>query len=182
MDGVNEEVELGFYPVGGFSNPKINKTVTCPPVGADKDCQGDKYESCLLHTFCGGVSCKPKEQLQLAHFLDCFEGEHQSAIDKADGCATAAGFDTSKVSGCLGDETAKEAAFAAVQTAAGDMSRFICFPWIEVDGQVESKDPQGGCFGPDAGTYPLLPIICAAAKAAGAPTPKACDPGSAAVA
>jgi len=47
-----------------------------------------------------------------------------------------------------------------------------CFPWIEVAGVVESKDFTHGCFGRDAATTPLLPLICAAA---GEHAPAACS-------
>lgn len=166
---------LSFFPVGGFSNPGINKTVECPPSGTDADCQGDKYEACILDTACGGVSCPAKEQFQLATFLDCFEGQHSSQMVMADSCAADAGLNITLIRDCFDDAGAKEAAWLALQiTAAAALPSVKCFPWIEVEGKVESLDYTHGCFGKDAGTTPLLPLICAAAAAGAAPVPEAC--------
>ena len=54
------------------------------------------------------------------------------------------------------------------------LPKLKCFPWIEVDGVVESKDFNHGCFGRNAATTPLLPLLCAAA---GKTPPAACSGG-----
>jgi len=173
---VNAATQLSFFPAGGFSNPGYNKTVECPSSGADADCKGDKYEACLLSEYCGGVTCDADVQLKLAKFLACFEGEHDSAMSAADSCLTASGLSTSKVHKCLDSATSKGKAWSMVQAAAStDLPNIKCFPWIEVAGVVESKDFTHGCFGVDAGTTPLLPLLCKAAKAGGITPPAACS-------
>lgn len=172
---MNAATRLSFYPAGGFSNPDYNKTVQCPDFGADADCAGDKYEACILSSFCKGVSCAPVEQLKLAAFLQCFEGEHESAMDSADGCLKAAGLSVAPVRACFADDAKKAAAWKTVQSAASAALPSIkCFPWIEVEGAVESKDYTHGCFGVDAAKTPLLLLLCAGAKQAGVPLPSAC--------
>ena len=123
-------------------------------MGDDKDCQGDKYEACILQTFCGGGNCSASDQLKLANFLACYEGTALTA----DKCAAAAGFDVEAIKACD-----QRTAFGMVQAAAAaGMANAQCFPWIVINGNVESKDPSGGCFGEDAGTADLLGLLCAA--------------------
>ena len=167
---------FSFYPAGGFSDPSYNKTVDCPPSGSDANCQGDKYEACILHTLCGGVSCKSSsDQLKLATFLHCFEGVHSGQLSDADGCASSAGLSVKTIRGCYDDDDSKAAAWAALQSAAAPTLPGIkCFPWIEVNGVVESKSYTKGCFGTDAAKTPLLPLIC---DAASDPKPAACAKG-----
>ena len=166
-------MQLSFFPVGGFA--KGNGSVTCPSSGNDAHCSGDKFESCLLHIACGGVKCEPKDQLNLANFLKCFEADHDSAPEHAAACASAAGFDVAAINACASDPTSANAAFDAVQSAAKEgMVGATCFPWIVVDGVVKSTDPEEGCFGKDAGTAPLLPLLCAAIKSSGGDLPAGC--------
>jgi len=147
--------------------------VECPAAGADADCAGDKYEACILSTQCGGVTCESKQQLQLSSFLHCFEYEHTSSMEYADSCASAAGFALSEIKACVDSPAAKAKAWADLQaTVAAELPTIKCFPWIEVDGSVESKDYSHGCFGVDAATTPLLPLIC---DAAGSHAPAACS-------
>jgi len=168
-------VQLNFFPVGHFlsgTNGTAANAQSCPTAGNDKDCVGDKYESCLLSEMCGGVACNSTSQMRLASFLECFEGKNDAAPTATLPCASAAGFDVAAVAACASDESRANAAFAAVQTAAKKgLSGASCFPWIVVDGEVESKDPSAGCFGKDAATAPLLPILC---KAAPSPKPAGC--------
>jgi len=174
LSGVNAATRLSFYPAGGFSNPGYNKTVECPPGGTDADCDGDKYEACVLSEYCNGVSCAPDVQLKLANFLQCFESEHASVMSAADGCLAAAGFSVSIVRKCF-DGAGKAAAWKMVQSAAAPhLPSIKCFPWIEVAGTVESKDYQHGCFGVNAAKTPLLPLICKAAIQGGVTPPDAC--------
>merc|ERR1719343_527137 len=92
--GINDVVTFEFYPVGGFTNPGINKSVECPSTqkGAnfdlpDKDCQSDKYEACLMNVSgCADYTCPAKKQIGLSKFLACFEGKDGSAPKDADGC------------------------------------------------------------------------------------------------
>ena len=169
---MNDATALHFYPAGGFSNPGYNKTVECPSSGLDADCNGDKYEACILSEYCGGVSCSPKPQLMLASFLDCFEGQNGAVMSAADGCAESAGLSLKRVRSCFDSASSKAAAWAMVQRAAAvELQSIKCFPWIEVDGTVESKSYSEGCFGTDAATTPLLPLLC---KAAATP-PAACS-------
>ena len=122
---MNDVTELSFFPVGGFS--KSGKTVTCPTSGHDADCSGDKYEACLLKIVCGGVVCEAADQLRLAQFLQCFEGEFDSAPAQAATCATKAGFDANLIKSCTSDPDASAAAFDAVQTAAhAGMQSAVC--------------------------------------------------------
>jgi len=161
VDGVNDIVQLSFYPVGGFSNPETGKTVKCASHGVDANCTGDIYESCILSQFCGGVSCESAEQLQLVKFLNCFEHENGSNMNFADSCAQQVGFDVPKIHACFDDETASMAAFDMVVAGANDtISSMQCFPWVKLDGTVISTDPHGGCLGEDAGTFPLLETFC----------------------
>ena len=169
---MNEATELRFYPVGGF--PKSG-TVDCPSSGNDADCSGDKYEACLLHVACGGLVCDAAKQLKLAQFLACFEGDYDSAPAQAATCATKVGFDAAAIKSCAADPLASAAAFDAVQAAGhAGMQAAKCFPWIVIDGVVMSKDPEQGCFGVDAGTAPLLAMVCDAVKAAGVEVPPGC--------
>ena len=147
----------------------------CPTSGEDADCDGDKIEACILKEYCDGVACKPEEQLKLATFLDCFENQHGSAMSAANSCLKSSGFSVSRVRACF-DGSAKEVAWAMVQDAAAPKLQSIkCFPWIEVAGVVESKDFTHGCFGTDAATTPLLPLLCKAAKQGGVKPAAACD-------
>ena len=77
--GVNDAVAFSFYPAGGFSDPSYNKTVDCPPSGSDANCQGDKYEACILHTLCGGQS---RENQETAHSAvrDTLSGLQQAPV------------------------------------------------------------------------------------------------------
>ena len=166
-----------FYPIGEFpASAWPNGTLICPSSGVDADCQGDKYEACLLQVECGGLSCEdPGKQLALADFIDCFEGKNGSRIESAAGCADAAGLDADAVAACVSDPTASQAAFDAVQTLSADgMKSAACLPWIVIDGAVASLDPAHGCYGKDAGTAPLLDDLCAAASAQGLPLPESC--------
>lgn len=164
--GVNEIVEMSFYPVGG----------QCPESGTDADCEGDKYQACVLDTQCGGASCHAPQQLGFAQFLHCFEVEHDLAMDAADDCASAAGFDVSAVRGCVDDESANAAAFASVIDGAGEVLETLnCYPWVTLDGEVLSDQPEAACLGQDSSTYPLLDDICRAADQRGLTTPVACE-------
>ena len=162
---------FSFYPAGGFSDPSYNKTVDCPPSGSDPNCQGDKYEACILHTLCGGVSCKSSaDQLKLATFLHCFEGVHSGQLSDADGCASSAGLSVKTIRGCYDDDDSKAAAWAALQAAAAPTLPGIkCFPWIEVNG-VESSPTPKAALGPTPRRR-QLPLIC---DAASDPKPAAC--------
>jgi len=170
-------VSLSFYPVGSFIDPETNETA-CLPIGTDKDCITDKYETCLQQSLCpGGVgSCPPQEQMKLVRFLGCFEADHHSDMSFADQCAVASNISASAVHECFDDAVQQGAAWDALQQAARqDLLSATCFPWIMVGGEVVSTDPDHGCFGNDAATTPLLPLLCAAAPAAGvAPLPAAC--------
>jgi len=162
---MNDAVELSFYPLGGFSNPTYNKTVSCASSGVDANCTGDIYESCLLKQFCGSVACPAGPQLKLSKFLDCFEGVHASNMSYADSCAQQSGFDLDAQHACFHDESKANAAWQMVLDAASAVTPTIqCFPWVSLDGTVISVDPTGGCLGEDAGTYPLLQTLCAAAE------------------
>jgi len=161
LTGVNDLVQLSFYPVGGFSNPQYNKTVKCATHGVDANCTGDIYESCILKQFCGGVTCEPDAQLKLVEFLNCFEHENGSNMSFADSCAQQVGLDVPKIHMCFDDDSASSAAFDMVLAAASDeLSGMECFPWVKLDGTVISTDPNGGCLGENAGTFPLLETFC----------------------
>lgn len=148
---------LSFYPVGHFP------TRNCPTGGSDADCVGDKYEACLLETACGGVSCEAAEQQRLASFLNCFEYEHGSDMSFSASCAAAAGFDIKAISECVSSPVRSGRAFDAVAAAAkAGMANASCFPWIVIDGEVASTDPEGGCFGEDPLNAPLLQMLCKA--------------------
>lgn len=192
---MNDVVEFTFYPVGGFTNPGINKSVDCPKNGRprgwpthaarsadapvakpfdlpDPGCSGDKYEACLMNvSSCAGNTCSPARQLGLSSFLDCFEGRHGSSLADADGCAKSAGFDVTKVRSCYDDPSAKETVWSILQAATrAKRGTLTCFPWVEVDGQVLT----GNCFGPDAATWPLLDDLCRRAVTRGIRAPAAC--------
>ena len=155
-------MDLHFFPVGYF--PKERR---CPGFGEDAGCQGDKYEACVLQTFCGGPNCSSSDQIKLANFLACYEGGSSPASfpGTADKCAALAGFDVDAIKACDGS-----AAFEMVQeAAAAGMANAKCFPWIVIDGVVQSKDPSEGCFGKDAGTADLLGLLCAAMQGSGRP-------------
>lgn len=172
---MNAATSLHFFPAGGFSNPGYNKTVECPGSGIDADCAGDKYEACILQEYCSGVACEPPAQLKLASFLDCFEGRSGSKMSAADGCAKGAGLSVERVRKCYDSAEAKAAAWQVVQKAASvELSGITCFPWIEVAGSVVSDPAKKGCFGEDAATTPLLPLLCKGAKEEGISPPAAC--------
>ena len=157
-------------------NRKANGTSAgCPTTGNDKFCQGDKYEACLLQAACGGVSCPAAAQMQLATFLQCFEGQHASDPSTAEPCASRAGFDVAAVRTCASSDAKSQAAFAKVQSAAKKgMEGAKCFPWIVVNDEVESRDPTEGCFGKDAATAPLLRILCKAIHESNRTAPAGC--------
>ena len=168
-------VTLTFLPVGGFPRNGTRECEHLPPGTPDSKCSGDRYEACILEVECGGLSCPPTQQLKLARFLNCFEGERNANISAADMCASASGFSPHRIHTCTDAETAAKAAFAKVLAAAASgMATAKCFPWIVVDGVAQSDDPTEGCFGKDAGRTPLLPILCASARAHGSPLPVAC--------
>jgi len=171
--GVNEATAFNYIPAGGFTNPTINKTVSCAKYGGvyDSDCQGDKYEACVMASECGAVhtcSGDPAKQLGLARFLECFEHEHDANMAFADACATRGGFDVAKVRSCFDETETKEATWRALQSSvAAELPGLLCFPWVSVGGVVVSKGGVPGCFGPDPLTKPLLPYICESAAASG---------------
>jgi len=167
LPGVNDIVDLSFFPL---------VVSDCPDSGRDADCEGDKYQACVLDTQCNGVSCSTSQQLQLAQFLHCFEAENDVDMDAADGCASAAGFDAAAVRGCFNDEGALEEAYGAVLRAAGrELDAMQCFPWVTLDGEVLSTQVAAACLGEDASVYPLLDDICRAAGDKGLPMPAACN-------
>lgn len=176
--GVNDIISFTFYPVGGFTNPGINKSVSCPSSDnvnfdlPDKNCEGDKFEACLMNvTGCTDYTCSGAQQLGLSTFLDCFEGLDGSSMSDADNCAQAAGFSAEKIHGCYDDSKYKNSVWDALQShTKTERPTLTCFPWVEVDGAVLTDN----CFGPHARTYPLLDAICNHAKAAGIPEPVAC--------
>mmetsp|Transcript_43861 Transcript_43861/g.99151 ORF Transcript_43861/g.99151 Transcript_43861/m.99151 type:complete len:189 (-) Transcript_43861:466-1032(-) len=180
MPGVNNATAFSYIPSGGFSNPTINKTVSCAKYGGfyDSECQGDKYEACLISSNCGAVqscSVNPAKQLGLARFLECFEHEHEGNLEFADECVTKSGLGVAKVRSCYNDAVKREAAWSALQASvATQLPTLLCFPWITVGGQAVSKGGVPGCFGPDPQNKPLLPYICEAAKQMGLDQPAAC--------
>lgn len=179
---MNDVVQLSFYPVGGFSNPDIQKSVNCPNHGNDVNCTGDMYESCMLQEFCGGVACPSEQQLMLVKFLDCFENLHDSNMSMADTCAQQAGFDVTKVRSCFDNHAAADSAWQTiVNESKAIMPTMHCFPWVLLNGEVISTDPNGGCLGQDAGTYPLLQELCGAAIVANLDTPAVCGNSSVAL-
>lgn len=169
-------VQFTFYPVGGFTNPGINKTVNCPKTGRndlpDANCEGDKYEACVMNVAgCVDNTCPPKQQLGLSKFLDCFEGQDGSQMSKADSCAKAAGFDVKEVHACYDNAARKAAVWKSLQDRTSDKRGTLsCFPWVEIDGKVLTNN----CFGPIARTWPLLKAICQHCKSAGIKQPAAC--------
>lgn len=173
---MNSAVQLSFYPVGGFSNPDINKTVHCVPGGVDANCTGDIYESCILEQFCGGVACPSALQLELVEFLVCFESDNGANMSFADDCAKDAGLNVSTIHECFDDAVASQAAFDMVLSAAASvLPKLQCFPWVELDGTVISTDYDHGCLGANAGTYPLLQTLCNATGPANIEAPAACN-------
>lgn len=174
---MNDIVQFTFYPVGGFTNPGINKSVNCPTTDSndlpDVDCQGDKYEACLMNvSSCSDNTCPPAKQLGLSQFLDCFEGLNGSKMSTADGCATAAGFNVEHIHSCYNTAVEKTAVWNALQArTSAKRPTLDCFPWVEVDGKVLTKD----CFGPIAKTWPLLEALCNHSKTAGIKPPPACS-------
>ena len=129
----------------------------------------------MLKQYCNGVACPTAVQLKLASFLYCFEGQHESAMSAADSCAESAGLSAAKVRACANDANAAAAAFATVQSAAAaEIGAVECFPWIEIEGKVQDLDTDHGCFGSDAATTPLLPLICKTAATLGIKAPAAC--------
>lgn len=175
---MNEEVELSFFPVGHFLTNSTHgaNAAACPNFGEDKHCQGDKFEACILQEVCGGVHCEADDQVKLADFLACFEGGNRSKMASAHPCAAKAGIrklDT--VMACASNSSRSDSAFAAVREAAKPgMANAKCFPWVVIDGTVASTDPREGCFGKDAGTAPLLPMLCDAIGKGGQPAPAGC--------
>lgn len=175
---MNEAVQFTFYPVGGFTNPGINKSVGCPKKSnsdfdlPDADCEGDKYEACLQNvSSCDDDTCTASKQFDLSQFLYCFEGEHGSAMSAADSCASAAGFDVGQIRGCYDDPAYKAAVWKSLQDRTSAVRPTLtCFPWVEVDGQVLTKN----CFGSTPGTWPLLQALCDRAEGAGVQPPAAC--------
>lgn len=181
--GVNDVVAFTFYPVGGFTNPGINKSVSCPTTQGqasfdlpDKDCQSDKYEACLMNVSgCAEYTCSPTKQLGLSKFLDCFEGNDGSSPADADGCATAAGFDPTRIHSCYDHAAVRDSVWKRLQQATSKKRPTLtCFPWVEVDGEVLTDN----CFGPIAKTWPLLAALCNRTKVAGIPPPAACASAS----
>lgn len=174
--GMNDAVNLSFYPVGGFVNADYNKSVHCASEGVDANCTGDIYESCILSQFCGGVSCPAAYQLGLVAFLHCFETLHDANLTFADGCAEGAGLDVSKIHECFDDPVSSQAAIHIVLDGAAEVIPTMqCFPWVELEGTVISTDPEGGCLGEDAGTYPLVQTLCNATASANLQAPAACQ-------
>lgn len=174
--GMNDAVELSFYPVGGFSNKEYNKTVSCASTGVDANCTGDIYEACILQQFCKGVACPSAEQLEVVDFLHCFETINRANMSFADGCAKSAGLEVSKIHECFDDSAAAKAAFDMVLDAATDtLPTTKCFPWVKLEGVLLSTDPDEGCLGKDAGTYPLLDTLCNATGPADVHAPAACE-------
>lgn len=173
---MNDIVQFTFYPVGGFTNKGINKTASCPTTGSndlpDVDCEGDKYESCLMNVSgCVDNTCTPTKQKSLSQFLDCFEEKHGSALATADACATAAGFDVKQMHSCYDDAAVKAAVWKSLQArTSAKRPTLTCFPWVEVDGKVLTDN----CFGPIAKTWPLLKALCDQCKSTGIPPPEAC--------
>lgn len=181
--GVNDVVELTFWPTGGgFFSVKAQKYVGCPSKGNDQDCIGDAYESCLLKQFCDGPTCPSKEQLQLATFLECFEYQHDSNMSFADSCAKDAGFDVPTLHECFDNETSRLAAYEMITDGANKTGQDIkCFPWVVLNSEVISTDPEGGCLGADAGTYDLLAAFCNASKKVGNAIDAVCSPSNSSV-
>jgi len=173
---VNDVVRFTFYPVGGFTNKGLNKTVNCPTTDGgdlpDIDCEGDKYEACLMNvSSCVDDTCPAAKQLGLSKFLDCFEGQDGSQMSKADSCAQAAGFNTNQVHACYDNAASKAAVWRSLQArTSAKRSTLTCFPWVEVDGKVLTDN----CFGPVAKTWPLLKALCEHCKSAGIKQPAAC--------
>lgn len=173
---MNDIVQFTFYPVGGFTNPGINKSVTCPTTSGndlpDVDCEGDKYEACLMNvSSCVDETCPPKTQLGLSQFLDCFEGQDGSKPSAADACAQQAGFSVPQIHSCYDNAATKAAVWKSLQSrTSAKRPTLTCFPWVEVDGKVLTDN----CFGPIAKTWPLLKALCDQSKAAGIQPPAAC--------
>lgn len=172
LSGVNEIVELSYFPVDG----------NCPDSGRDANCTGDRYLACVLDTECNGASCGTPQQLEFARFLHCLEAENQVDMDAADDCAHAAGFDVSAVRRCFDNHGAREAAIAAamLRISPAVIEEMRCFPWVVLDGEALSDQPEEGCLGGDAGSYPLIDDVCRAASERGLAAPPACD-GNAAI-
>lgn len=175
---MNDVVSFSFFPVGGFTNPGIGKNVSCPTDQGnfdlpDKDCEGDKYEACVMNvSSCADYTCPPDKQLGMSQFLDCFEGQDGSSMSDADSCAHSAGFDVTQIHRCYDDAELRSAVWTTLQDQTRQKRPTLtCFPWVEVDGAVLTDD----CFGPDARTWPLLEALCNRSKKAGVQPPAACS-------
>lgn len=151
---MNDAVELSFFPIS--SRHPISQYDA-----------GDAYESCVLKTICGGVTCPPGDQLKLAKFLDCFEGQYRGDQDAADGCAKAAGLDVATIDACYSSEDAHNAAMQMVHAADHHSSEAPCLPWVRLDGMALSNKTNPACLGKNASTYPLVDTLCTEALARG---------------
>jgi len=109
-------------------------------------------------------------------FLNCFEAEHESNIDLADGCAEDAGFEVEKLRACFDDQSAADSAIQMVLDRASDVLPGVtCFPWVSVQGKLISNDPEGDCLGQSAGAYPLVDTLCRSIEDHGKPLPETCN-------
>lgn len=184
-EGVNEVVQLTFWPTGGGSYDQKTGNFTNCPTGnvnesiVDEDCIGDQYESCLLMEFCGGSTCKAAEQLQLVKFLACFEHEHKADMNFAVSCATKAGFDATKSQKCLDDKDDNKTRLAAYETitkgANATGQNVTCFPWVLLNNQTLSSGT-GACLGDNASSYELIPAFCKAMLLDGVALEAVCFP------
>merc|ERR1712194_718703 len=95
----------------------------------------------------------------------------------ADSCATASGLDADAVqSKCFSIPAKKQAAWNAITVASkAVVASAKCFPWIRLEEKSVCNDPDHGCFGHNASTTPLLPILCKAAQEKHLPLPAACS-------
>eukprot|EP01065_Artemidia_motanka_P050756 TRINITY_DN874_c0_g1_i2.p2 TRINITY_DN874_c0_g1~~TRINITY_DN874_c0_g1_i2.p2 ORF type:complete len:198 (+),score=45.76 TRINITY_DN874_c0_g1_i2:183-776(+) len=130
--GLYEAVDLHFYPFGNAyypttkcPGPSPSTGIHCwapecfsttPDAGCFKgvpncqhgpdECKANSIEACTVKLYPNATQFWP--------FVACFEGQHDSDISKAPGCAKSAGLDWSKIDACYTSPTER----AAVDTAA----------------------------------------------------------------
>jgi len=96
-------VNFAYLPVNHV-NATSGKYI-CEVDGEDLDCEGTKFDTCLVSTYCWYGNCSRSTQRQISKFLKCFEGPYANTelvpdISRRQPCMHEAGLDFEKVQNC----------------------------------------------------------------------------------
>lgn len=146
--GLNEFVDFRYLPLNHIV--PSNGSYFCQGM----DCPSTEFDSCLVREYCwfqNPSPCSPREQLQIASYLQCFEGPFANTEQPTDAtmrqpCMASAGLDYNRVMRCVSNADQLKAAQAALNSTRASMYSHIGppgdnnhFPHLFVGGDTQES-------------------------------------------